>query len=292
MSRPDIEAIKARLAALPPGCSPAISPTNLNALIEYVEKLEASVERLQKANDILDDQLGIVRERAEKAEALIRAAVEGPPAEMSYAGRLVPINSTGMRELVDEATTLRRLLTASESARQAAEDQRQKYEDKIESIVAIANAHGWNGVTNSKILGVFIDQELTAKEQAEAELAKLHRDSTPTCGKVNKLLADAVADRDVVRRVVLAFCLTCPTCRSVGRIATGSTPDTIVPCPDCPEALGFIPKNQKRLQAADDLLDLLWKALPSITGEIENARARYVAATYDTAKREEEKVTR
>jgi hypothetical protein len=34
---------------------------------------------------------------------LLDKVVHGPPAEMSYRGRLLPVNSTGMREVVDEA---------------------------------------------------------------------------------------------------------------------------------------------------------------------------------------------
>ena len=47
--------------------------------------------------DALFARLRLVREQL----------LNAPPVKMSYNGRLLPINSTGMRELVDEATTLR-----------------------------------------------------------------------------------------------------------------------------------------------------------------------------------------
>ena len=50
-------------------------------------------------------ELGQEREQDE-IDAL-RAQLNAPPAMMSYNGRLVPINSTGMREVIDEAMALK-----------------------------------------------------------------------------------------------------------------------------------------------------------------------------------------
>jgi hypothetical protein len=52
------------------------------------------------------DRLRDVQAERDALRAKLEAWLNGPPAEMSYNGRLVPINSTGMREVIDEAVAL------------------------------------------------------------------------------------------------------------------------------------------------------------------------------------------
>lgn len=52
-------------------------------------------------------EIGVLLDEVDRLTAALHNSVFGPPAQMSYAGRLVPINSTGMRQVVDDASRYR-----------------------------------------------------------------------------------------------------------------------------------------------------------------------------------------
>jgi Lar family restriction alleviation protein len=50
-------------------------------------------------------------------------------------------------------------------------------EDQVRAVVAVAHEHGWNGVENSKILHVFLENELTWRRLRIAALTAIIRDA-------------------------------------------------------------------------------------------------------------------
>jgi ribosomal protein L16 Arg81 hydroxylase len=98
--------------------------------IAAIAPYKAEIERLRNGGCVRDqkltqycaeaqDAIGIAQaceRRAEKAEAenaKLRAMMAGQPAQMSTHLGLLPIDSTGMRTLVDECAKLRELLDRS-----------------------------------------------------------------------------------------------------------------------------------------------------------------------------------
>lgn len=75
---------------------------------------------------------------AQAAEiATLRDFINAPPAQMSYNGRLVTIDSMGMREVVDEATALR---VEVERLDGLAGDRKQMWREKCEEVERLKHA--------------------------------------------------------------------------------------------------------------------------------------------------------
>lgn len=77
--------------------------------------IEKALDELESAYDVEEDGASLCTNLdRDRGRAILEALVKGqlqvffnaPPAQMSYGGELVPVNSTGMRRVIDDASAL------------------------------------------------------------------------------------------------------------------------------------------------------------------------------------------